>query len=166
MFYICNPKQKEKDMLKQSVTYTPDFSDEEVTKELYFNLRLSTLQQMITMEGWDKKLDWAGSKFDIDNLDDRKKMQEFWDQLIHRAYGIREGDEFLQSEEISDKFMRSAEYDALITDILYTENSRLASRFITGLFPKKIIDQIQKEGGDSAIEKQLDELERQQKDSQ
>lgn len=134
-------------MMTHEITYTPDFSDEPKKKTLYFNLRLSALQHMINYEGWDQKLRWIGEEFDMNNLDDRRKVQEFWDEVIRRSYGVRDGDNFEQSEALSDRFMKSAEYDALIGDILYTPDSTVASRFLQGLFPKKLVEQIKERGG-------------------
>lgn len=146
-------------MIQHTVTYTPDFEENEVKKTLYFNLRLSTLQRMITIEQWDKKIAGMG-QVNMDDMGDRKRIQEFWDELIERSYGIREGDRHRQSPEISADFMGSPEYDALIVDILYTdENSTLAGDFLMGLFPKKLVEEIkQRAGGESDLDKRLDAL--------
>lgn len=145
-------------MIQHVVTYQPDFSDNTVQKTLYFNLRLSALQQMINYEGWDQKLRWMGEEFDLNDLGHRRKLQEFWDVIIERSYGVRDGDTFDQSTDISKKFMGSAEYDALITDILYTQDSQVASKFIKGLFPRALVDQIKERGGDSPIDAQVAKL--------
>lgn len=133
-------------MHAHTVTYVPHFSDDgsSVTKKLYFNLSLAQLQDMIHIEGWDQKLTWMGEGFDMANLDHRRTLLNMWKDLIHRSYGIREGDSFRQSTELSDEFMNSQPYDALLEDIFFTEESRVATKFLNGLFPPKIMEQMRK----------------------
>ena len=147
-------------MMVHKVTYESYFSEEEVTETLYFNIRFSEIQNMIMNEGWDKKLQWFGEEFDIENMDHRRRVLEFWDEVIKRSYGVRDGDDFVQDPEVTRRFMRSAAYDRLIVDILYTSDSNLASEFIQRLFPKKLMDEINQRMGNQKVDpEELSEIE-------
>ena len=59
--------------------------------------------------------------------------------FIKTSYGSREGDQFIQTDEKSQQFIRSAAFDAFLQLLLGDEV--FASEFINGIMPKALLEQ-------------------------
>lgn len=130
-------------MLKHTVTYT-NFNDEEVTRDLYFNL---TVPELVKVEvGGDggslqdsiQKIMAAGDKLAL--------VREF-EKIIAGAYGQKseDGERFEKSKEATDAFMSSAAYDALFTDLIINETT--VADFIIGIMPKDLANKLKAQAG-------------------
>lgn len=64
-------------------------------------------------------------------------LKEFKD-LICLCYGVRDGDDFLKSEDLTARFIGSGAYSALFMEFISDSNS--ASDFIKGVVPQEIKD--------------------------
>lgn len=130
-------------MLKRDITYTNPFTDQEVTETHYFHISKADL---ITMEMEEhgstyvkdgEELTGMLAKLQriVDSEDGKAIMREFKD-IISRAYGKKEGDRFLKSQEISDRFLASEAYSQLLWELCTQANA--SAEFVNGIIPKNL----------------------------
>lgn len=62
-------------------------------------------------------------------------------KIILAAYGIREGNRFIKSPQISEEFSQTAAYDALFSELTLEDNK--AAEFINGIMPPDLVAQAQ-----------------------
>lgn len=125
-------------MLKKPVTYT-NFNDETVTKVLYFHIsktrlsenldlmdRLNAIQDLIA--GPERQL----ASEEVAEILDLMKF------VLKLSYGVRsaDGEDFDQSDELWEKFTKTAAYDALLFQLFQNEGE--AVEFLTGVMPKDL----------------------------
>jgi hypothetical protein len=121
-------------MIKKTVTYKELFGDDEVTEDIYFNLKKSEAikLQVSRPEGYDvylKRIVAAG---------DKKAIIAVIDELIRAAYGIKTSDgNFIKSEELTNAFVCGNAYETVF-DMLTTDD-KVAAEFIRGMFPVGMI---------------------------
>jgi hypothetical protein len=133
-------------LLKKTITYTNPFTDEEVSEEHYFHISKADLVAMAmedhnaTYEKDGEKLIGLQAKLQkvVDSEDGKAILAEFKD-IIRRAYGKKDGDRFLKSEEIWNDFSSTEAFSQLLFDLSTDANA--ASEFINGIIPKNL-DQI------------------------
>lgn len=121
-------------MLKRNITYT-NFNDEQVTKTFYFHL---SQPEMVEVEARTEGGFIESLKRMIAAEDTAGLITEFkW--FILTSYGIKEedGEHFEKSEELSNRFSKSAAYIALFTELASDETA--AAEFIKGVFPKGMV---------------------------
>jgi hypothetical protein len=87
-------------VIKKTVTYANLFTGEPVTKDLYFHLDAAELAEMTVVqgEGWLEKLETLSQKNDGATI-----MREF-KQMLSAAYGERDGDDLITSEDSGGEF--------------------------------------------------------------
>ena len=130
-------------MIKKTVTYE-DFDGNQITEELWFHI---TKSQMTDMElntpgGWSGKLEKIG------NGASGKEIMDTFKELILLAYGEKteNGRGFIKKRDgkpIAEEFEQSLAYDALYSELLLNPDE--AAKFIQGIWPKDIIEEVQKE---------------------
>lgn len=126
-------------MYIKSITYT-DYNDVEKKKTVYFNLSKNELAKI--------SLEKGGSLPErlqrMVNEKDNGGIFNTITWLIDTAYGIQsdDGEYFVKSVSELEKFKSSPVYDEVLMMLLNDENE--AVKFITGIMPKELRDQIQK----------------------
>ena len=126
-------------MLKKTVTYE-DFDGNTVTDEFEFNLTKTELTEMNLAQdgGLDKFIE------KIVKEEDQKKIYDLFKELVVKAYGKRseDGKRFIKSEQMSEEFTQTAAFDAMMIEMLTSDNAALATDFIKGIIPRDIAAQV------------------------
>jgi hypothetical protein len=65
-------------------------------------------------------------------------IMNLFKELLQSSCGFREGNEFIQSEEYSERFINSAAFDALLT--IFLTNPDEASVFVNGIMPRELME--------------------------
>lgn len=120
-------------MLTKAITYT-DYNGVKKTKNFYFNL---TRTELAKMELTNK----AGMLETIKkmiNSDDREEIVNLFEKIVLGAYGEKsaDGEEFLKSDEIRQRFMNHPAYDVLFMELISSENGM--SDFINAIVPADV----------------------------
>lgn len=122
-------------MLKRDITYT-NFDDEQVTETYYFNLSKPELMEF--------KIDFEGGVSQIMEKmlkdKDEKGMLEWFRKFILMGYGERDGDRFIKSEEIGEKFTQTAAYAQLFAELMTDEYAFVD--FLIGMLPKDLTSKL------------------------
>lgn len=147
-------------MLKKPIEYT-DFFGQPRKRTLYFHISTSRAARMVmnetVVEGGIEEGDELDAKAQErvrDGLSRRirgvmergkgREIIELFDWLVSNAYGIIEddGETFSQSEEIYERWMNSASYDAFFNNLL--EDTDAMTEFVNGVFPKGMAQNLPK----------------------
>lgn len=126
-------------MYIKSIAYT-DYNDVEKKKTVYFNLNKNELAKISLEKGGSLP---ERLKRMVDEKDNGGIFNTItW--LIDMAYGIQsdDGEYFVKSVSELEKFKSSPVYDEVLMMLLNDEDE--AAKFITGIMPKELRDQIQK----------------------
>lgn len=126
-------------MLTKTITYT-NYNGEKRTKNFYFNL---TRTELAKMELTSK----AGMEATIKqmvNEDDRAKIIELFEKIVLGAYGEKssDGEEFLKSKEIVDRFVSHPAYDVLFMELISSDKAM--SDFINAVIPNDLAAEVEK----------------------
>lgn len=121
-------------MYKEKLTFT-NFNDEEVTETLRFNLSEIELMDLVKD---DPTFSQSYFKTLIDN-GDAYEMFRFIRKILALSYGelSNDGNTFMKSPEIMDRFLHSAAYDALINRISNSSDVDIFKTMLIGIFPAK-----------------------------
>lgn len=130
-------------MVKKTITYTNQFTDETVTEEHYFNISKADLIEM-EMEMEEQGLKYTGKDGTqytgmaaylqrITDAEDAPEAYKWIKQILRRAYLKRVDDKPVKSAEIWAEFESSEAYSELVWG-LFTDAEELA-RFIQSTFP-------------------------------
>lgn len=133
-------------MIKKEVTYENPFTEEEVNQTLYFNINLAEATRMEMFDDLSGRIREIG-ELDSENEEHKRKTYEFFEWIVSAAYGNKseDGINFVKEEAVTNRFMTSEAYSALLKNLLMEENStENASKFINGLFTKDIMEHAQK----------------------
>ena len=127
-------------MCKEKLTFK-NFNDEEVTVTLRFNLSEIELMDLVKD---DPTFSQAYFNSLIENSD-AYEMFRFVRKILALSYGelSNDGNTFMKSPEIMDKFLHSASYDALISKIADSENVDILKTMLIGIFPAKFAQAFQ-----------------------
>lgn len=130
-------------MVKKTITYTNQFTDETVTEEHYFNISKADLIEMeMEMEAQGLKYtgkdgtEYTGMAAYLQRITDAADAPEAYKwikQILRRAYLKRVDDKPVKSLEIWTEFENSDAYSELVWS-LFTDVEELA-RFISATFP-------------------------------
>lgn len=133
-------------MYKDKITFT-NFNDEEVTETLRFNLSEVELMDLVKD---DPTFSQSYFKTLIDN-EDAYEMFRFVRKILALSYGelSEDGNTFMKSPEIMDRFLHSAAYDALINKIADSANVDIVKTMLIGIFPDKFATAFQAEETDA-----------------
>jgi hypothetical protein len=127
-------------MYKEKLTFT-NFNDEEVTETLRFNLSEIELMDLVKD---DPTFSQSYFKTLIDN-GDAYEMFRFVRKILALSYGelSNDGNTFMKSPEIMDRFLHSAAYDALINKIAGSSDVDVLKNMLMGIFPAKFATAVQ-----------------------
>lgn len=116
-------------MLKEELTFT-DFNDNKRIETVYLNLSEREVEKL-QAKGWMEKMERVGASGDSGLIYDA------FEELVGMAYGIKseDGSSFSKSKEITEQFMQTAAYDALMEKILASDEAAMA--FLQGIMPTK-----------------------------
>jgi hypothetical protein len=125
-----------------------DYDGNKRSKEAHFNLNKAELLELQT--SWDGGLEKLLKKI-IDEKD-QKRMIEMFKMIILKSYGEKslDGDRFIKSAEITEKFTQTEAYPELFMKL--ATDDKLASEFINGIMPKGLKEEMDKiEANDAKI---------------
>jgi hypothetical protein len=126
-------------MHRWSITYK-DFNGDTNTEVFYFHLSKSELIKLNASYSGG-----AGNFFTriLETKNEGEVINEF-EKFILAAYGQKsdDGKIFLKSDELRSRFVQSAAYDALFTELMESEKAQ--NEFIMGVMPKELQDEVQK----------------------
>lgn len=125
-------------MYVKAIKYV-DYNGDTKTKNFYFNLTKTELAKMnLSAEGGMKEVIKK-----MINEDDNKKIVELFEQIVLGAYGEKsaDGESFLKSEEIRQRFQCHPAYDALFMELLEGGEKSIAE-FINAVVPTDISSKI------------------------
>lgn len=119
-------------MYREKLTFK-NFNDEEVTETLRFDL--SELE-LLDLSKEDPTFSQAYMKSLLDN-EDQYEMFRFIRKILALSYGklSEDGNEFMKSPEIMDRFLHSAAYNALIDKIVSSKDIEVLKKMLIGIFP-------------------------------
>lgn len=127
-------------MLKRTITYE-NFNGETVTNTFYFNLTKAELIELnVSYEGgFEKFLET------IIAAQDQKTLIEEFKKIILISFGEKspDGERFIKSDELREKFTQTAAYSALFMELATDANA--ASVFINSVIPKDMQAQVSKQ---------------------
>lgn len=131
-------------MLRKEIVFE-DF-DGEVQEEVHhFNLSKSDLSRLVLEEMTfgenedDKPVDGLSERIaNVIKRRDGKELVRFFEWLIEVSYGVREGNKFIKSPELSQDFKHTAAYDALFMELV-TDTDAIVD-FVNGIMPKDIVE--------------------------
>lgn len=125
-------------MYVKAIKYV-DYNGDTKTKNFYFNLTKTELAKMnLSAEGGMKEVIKK-----MINEDDNKKIVELFEQIVLGAYGEKsaDGESFLKSDEIRQRFQCHPAYDALFMELLEGGEKSIAE-FINAVVPTDISSKI------------------------
>lgn len=131
------------------------FDDEPTTKKLYFHMSRREMFDFVNrydnVTNFEKWIQAA-----VDN-NDLYTMMRFFDDLIGTAYGERQGEHFIKSEQIKESFLNSPEYEELFDQLM--DNPGLVREFYQGILPEKIMKQVKDDPKYKELDAKLKETE-------
>lgn len=128
-------------MLTKAITYT-DFNGEKKTKNFYFHLSEFELAKMQYQQD-------GGIKNYLKKIiesDDNKEIFRFFEEFVLACYGEKsaDGEEFLKSDEIRNRFRCHPAYDVLMLQIIEGGDKAMAD-FVNAVVPRKISEALSKQ---------------------
>ena len=127
-------------MLKQEITYE-DFNGDTRTETFYFNYtRPELLEWELSEKGGMRKM-----MLEIVKAEAQKEIVDVFKTFILNAYGEKsdDGRKHKKTQELKDDFASTAAYAAFYMQI--AEDADLAARFINGVVPKGMAQELTKE---------------------
>ena len=138
-------------MLKKKIAYK-DYLGNERTRTLYFHISTTVATRMVMseatlnveeVEGEDPKVSDVrdGLAARIRGVAERgngREMLDLFDWLVQHAYGEIEddGESFNQSQEVYDKWRKSASYDAFFSELVNDTNKM--TEFVNKVFSEEL----------------------------
>ena len=127
-------------MLKQEITYE-DFNGDTRTETFYFNYtRPELLEWELSEKGGMRKM-----MQEIVKAEAQKEIVDVFKTFILNAYGEKsdDGRKHKKTQELKDDFASTAAYAAFYMQL--AEDADLAARFINGVVPKGMAQELTKE---------------------
>lgn len=132
-------------MLKRTINYE-DFNGEKKSVVRHFHL---SEPELIEMEV-EVKGGFAEHLKSIAESDDKNALIKEFKRIILMAYGEKsvDGESFVKSQELCDRFAQTAAYNALFMELATDDNA--AAEFIVALMPKNMQGRLNKELSDKS----------------
>lgn len=131
-------------MLKKTITYT-DYSGVERTEDFYFNFNEAELAEMdLSTPGGMK-----GMIERIVSTQDMPALHAIFKDIIMRGYGEKspDGKLFIKVDRdgyrLANDFVQTEAYNKLVLELLGDADA--AAKFINGMIPSNLLEQIQKQ---------------------
>lgn len=127
-------------MLTKTITYE-DYNGNKKTKNFYFHLTKTEIAKMQLMEN-------GGLRAKIKKMvesDDNREIYNYFEDFVLSCYGEKsaDGEEFLKSPEIRQRFQCHPAYDKLMMEFIDGGDKAMAD-FINTVVPKEVADGIAK----------------------
>lgn len=119
-------------MLKQVIKYT-DFDGNPQEKVAYFYM---SQPEWLKLEFTNKDETFGEMVQRLAGEKDNGKLIEIFELLLKRAYGIRDGERFVKSEEKWLEFTQTAAYEKLFMELVTDQEK--AMNFIVALLPAEV----------------------------
>lgn len=142
-------------MYKHVVKYE-DFLGNSKSAVLYFNISKSRAQRMFLEESTVTQVTDENGKVSSEVIHDGlsarikrtveygtgKEILDLFDWILRNSYGeiADDGESFVQSDELYEKWTCSASYDALMSEFM--ENPNILDKFVKSVFPKEMLKNI------------------------
>lgn len=128
-------------MYKETVKYT-DYNGVERTEDVYFNLSKAELMEMqlSTAGGFDAMIN------KLIKAQDQPTLVKVFKDIILKSYGVPspDGRRFVKTKELAEEFTQTEAYSDLY--MKFITDSDAAAKFINGIMPKSLIEQMAKQG--------------------
>lgn len=126
-------------MLKKAITFEDPFTGEEVTNTYYFNLTKAEITK------WEFSVR-GGVRAHLESVmqnpeENGKEIMAAIEDLIRRAYGRRDGSNFIKNDQIWEEFKSSEPYSQLFWDLC--TNAEEAAKFMNAIVPRELANQEQ-----------------------
>lgn len=133
-------------MLKRNITYE-DFDGNSVTETFYFNISKPELVEL-EVEKKGGFSDWIQA---IIKAEDNKTVVEQFKRIVLLAYGVKseDGKRFIKNDQLREEFSQTNAYNELFMELATQEDA--AVRFLTGVLPKDMAEEIQKSSDPKAL---------------
>lgn len=138
-------------MIKEIVKYK-NFNDETVEATVYFNFNKTELAEL----EWSVEGGLSAQLKEIAEKEDLKQMIPVFREIVSRAYGERDGDNFIKTESIREKFKYSLLCDEIIWMLISDKQN--ASEFVN-----KLLQPLQDALDSKVKESTLDEFKKKKK---
>ena len=127
-------------MLTKTITYE-DYNGNKKTKNFYFHLTKTEIAKMQLMEN-------GGLRAKIKKMvesDDNREIYSYFEDFVLSCYGEKsaDGEEFLKSPEIRQRYQCHPAYDKLMMEFIDGGDKAMAD-FINAVVPKEVADGIAK----------------------
>lgn len=119
-------------MLTKTIQYT-DFDGKPQTKDVYFNL---SKPEWLKLEFADNGEAFTDMVQRLQGEKDNGKLIEIFELLMSRAYGVRDGDRFVKTDEQWQHFMQTPAYEALFWELVTDQDK--AMNFMIALLPPEV----------------------------
>jgi len=137
-------------VLKKTLTYENPFTGMKTTEEFHFHISKADMVRMQLEEHQETFTSKDGEELNgmraklqrIVEAEDGKAMMPVFEDIIRRAYGRKEGDRFMRSDELWADFKGSGAFDELLFELC--TDVEASSAFINGIMPANL-DQVTKE---------------------
>ena len=140
-------------MYVKTVEYE-DYDGNKRKEDLYFHLTEAELfrTQVSTVGGFEELVERIIKTRNVPEL-----MKVFED-LIHKSYGVKspDGKRFIKNEEVWNEFYESEAYSVFFMELL--QNDVEAAKFVNGVIPKRLRDQMSNEDIEANKKKLAEEL--------
>lgn len=127
-------------MYKETVKYI-DYNGVERTEDVYFNLSKAELMEMqlSTAGGFDTMIN------KLIKAQDQPTLVKVFKDIILRSYGVPspDGRRFVKTKELTEEFTQTEAYSDLY--MKFITDSEAAAKFINGIMPKSLIEQMSKQ---------------------
>lgn len=128
-------------MYKETVKYT-DYNGVERTEDVYFNLSKAELMEMqlSTAGGFDAMIN------KLIKAQDQPTLAKVFKDIMLKSYGVPspDGRRFVKTKELAEEFTQTEAYSDLY--MKFITDSDAAAKFINGIMPKSLIEQMAKQG--------------------
>ena len=138
-------------MLKKKIAYK-DYLGNERTRTLYFHISTTVATRMVMSEATLNVEEVEGEEPKVSDIRDGlavrirgvaergngREMLDLFDWLVQHAYGEIEddGESFNQSQEVYDKWRKSASYDAFFSELV--NDSDKMTEFVNKVFSEEL----------------------------
>lgn len=127
-------------MYKETVKYI-DYNGVERTEDVYFNLSKAELMEMqlSTAGGFDTMIN------KLIKAQDQPTLVKVFKDIMLRSYGVPspDGRRFVKTKELAEEFTQTEAYSDLY--MKFITDSEAAAKFINGIMPKSLIEQMSKQ---------------------
>lgn len=121
-------------MLKKEITYE-NFDGDKVTRTFYFHLtRAEWLEMEVQGIGLQRMMEQAMETRDVEAM--HNTIRNF----VLTGYGVRDGEDFLKTEDLRQRFKATDAYSVLFLELL--QDDKKAIDFIRGMLPQEMLKEV------------------------